>query len=84
MPIEEIEDPNLPEGKKVIVQKRFPGYRGSSYKQKDNEDPVLLNSDYYKPKKQVVKVGKKKAVTEETEKKIKNKQKYGYFWYNML
>ena len=69
MPIEEIEDSNLPEGKKVIVQKGFPGYRGSSYKQKDNEDPVLLNSDYYKPKKQVVKVGKKKSVTEETEKK---------------
>ena len=41
--------------------------RGSSYKQKENEKPVLLNSDYYKPKKQVVKVGTKKAVTEEKE-----------------
>ena len=37
------------------------------YKQKENEKPVLLNSDYYKPKKQVVKVGTKKAVTEEKE-----------------
>ena len=36
-------------------------------KQKENEKPVLLNSDYYKPKKQVVKVGTKKAVTEEKE-----------------
>ena len=39
----------------------------NSYKQKENEKPVLLNSDYYKPKKQVVKVGTKKAVTEEKE-----------------
>lgn len=66
MPIEEIQDPSLPEGKKVIVEKGFPGYRGSSYKQKDNEKPVLLNSDYYKPKKQIVKVGTKKASTEES------------------
>lgn len=67
MPIEEIKDPNLPEGKRVVVEKGFPGWRGSSYKQKENEKPVLLNSDYYKPKKQVVKVGTKKAVTEEKE-----------------
>lgn len=51
MPIEEIKDPNLPEGKRVVVEKGFPGWRGSSYKQKENEKPVLLNSDYYKPKK---------------------------------
>ncbi len=66
MPVEEIQDPSLPEGQKIIVEKGFPGYRGSSYKQKENEKPVLLNSDYYKPKKQIVKVGTKKAGTEES------------------
>ncbi|EGL38459.1 G5 domain protein [Parvimonas sp. oral taxon 110 str. F0139] len=68
MPIEEVPDPSLPEGKKVVVEKGFPGYRGSSYKQKGNEKAELLNSDYYKPKKQIVKVGTKKEVKETIEK----------------
>lgn len=68
MPIEEIEDPELPEGEKVIVEKGFNGYRGSSYIKRGNGEAVLLNSDYYKPKKQVVKVGTKKEPTEEKEK----------------
>lgn len=75
MPVEEIPDPTLPEGKKVVVEKGFPGYRGSSYKQKDGESPVLLNSDYYQPKKQIVKVGTKKATTEEPAKNEKDKDK---------
>ena len=68
MPIEEVPDPSLPEGKKVVVEKGFPGYRGSSYKQKGNGKAELLNSDYYKPKKQIVKVGTKKEVKETIEK----------------
>ncbi len=36
-----IKDPNLPEGKRVVVEKGFPGWRGSSYKQKENEKPVV-------------------------------------------
>ena len=61
-------EPKLPEGEKVIVEKGFNGYRGSSYIKRGNGEAVLLNSDYYKPKKQVVKVGTKKAPTEEKEK----------------
>ncbi|MCI5997526.1 MAG: VanW family protein [Peptoniphilaceae bacterium] len=60
MPIEKIKDDNLEEGKVEIVQKGYPGYRGSSYFKRDGEDAKLLNSDSYNPKKQIIKVGTKK------------------------
>lgn len=60
MPIEKIKDDSLEEGKVEIVQKGYPGYRGSSYFKRDGEDAKLLNSDSYKPKKQIIKIGTKK------------------------
>lgn len=61
MPTKVIEDPNLPEGKRVVVEAGHPGFKGSSYIQKAGGEAKLLNSDYYKPKTQIVKVGTKKA-----------------------
>ena len=73
MPIEEIPDENLPIGKKVVVEKGYPGYRGTSYIQKGNEKPRVLNSDYYHPKKQIVKIGSKKEEKDKTDKDKEDK-----------
>lgn len=77
MPIERIEDPNLEEGKEVVVEYGHNGFKGSSYIKRGNDQVKLLNSDYYSPKKQIVKVGTKKKVEkiEEINTKDKNKDK---------
>lgn len=64
MPVEVIEDPNMPEGEKVVVEAGHNGFKGTSYIKKGNGEVKVLNSDYYKPKKQIVKVGTKKVVEE--------------------
>lgn len=61
MPIKEIYDPNLPEGQRIVIESGFNGFSGSSYIQKGDGEAKLLNSDYYSPKAQIVKVGTKKA-----------------------
>lgn len=65
MPIEKIEDDTLEEGKVEIIQKGFNGYKGNSYIKRGNSKEKLLNSDYYRPKKQIIKVGTKTQENEE-------------------
>lgn len=62
MPIEKIEDDTLEEGKSEIIQKGYNGYKGVSYIQKGNSKEKLLNSDYYSPKKQIVRIGTKQEI----------------------
>lgn len=77
MPIEEIEDDTMPEGETKVIEKGHNGFRGTSYIKIGSNDAVLLNSDYYKPKKQVVKVGTKKPKTEENSTEEKTPEKEG-------
>lgn len=59
MPVEQIKDDSLAKGEVQVIQKGHNGFKGNSYIQKGNSEAKLLNSDYYNPKKQIIKIGTK-------------------------
>lgn len=44
-------------GEKVIVQKGSKGYKVNTYKITSEKDKVLLSTDYYKPRDEIVNIG---------------------------
>lgn len=63
--VKTVDDPNLPEGQKVVEQRPVTGYKSSGYLvtyQNGKEiDKKLIGHDVYKQKDEIIKVGTKKA-----------------------